>query len=73
MTRPRAIWLTVVAAALVATFAIHARYASDLALAAEHAAQGSTVIGIRFASFVAPTPFVSGSPGWSGMSITEPR
>ncbi len=28
---------------------------------------------MRFASFVAPMPGVRGSPGWTGISITEPR
>ena len=34
---------------------------------------GASLSASRFASVVAPTPGVSGSPGYTGMSITEPR
>ena len=47
MRRWRVIGLAIVAVALVAAFAVHARFKSDLALASARAAQGSTVVDTR--------------------------
>jgi 2-hydroxy-6-oxonona-2,4-dienedioate hydrolase len=47
MKRWRVVGLATVAVALVAAFAVHARFKRDLALASARAAQGSTVIDTR--------------------------
>ncbi len=47
MNRSLVLGLAIIAGALVAAFAVHARFKSDLALASARAAQGSTLIDTR--------------------------
>jgi pimeloyl-ACP methyl ester carboxylesterase len=81
MKRSRVIWLAVLAATLVSAFAIHARFTSDLAQAAERAAQSSTVIDTRCgpievqqAGQGTPLLMIHGSGGGhdQGMAFAQP-